>query len=445
VDLIVSNPHQPRAYFEAESLEALAESIREHGIIQPLLVTRVETKGEGPAVYQLIAGERRLQAARMAGLSRVPVVVKEATSSEALELALVENLQRADLNPLEEAQAFRRLADEFGLTQEAIAARVGRSRTAVANALRLLALDDDLKASLVRGEMSEGHARALLVEMVRLVSEVTALPLSLDSADPAALEFLADMSDGDARKALTALEIGVLSQAAQAGAGPLKFHLETARESIQQKAVLYDGTGDTHYDLASALQKSMRGSDPDATVYWLARMLAGGEDTRFIARRIAICATEDVGNADPMATVLAAAAVQVAEFVGLPEARFRLLHAAVSELNDLAAAQTAQVAVVLMSVNVLVVHVSVLEKDFLHQAAFHQQGQGAVYRSPGDAQAFMTQAQNKLFHIKVVMIGKNLSQDCLSFRRGSHALLGQKFLEDFPFGFHVIAIETLSQ
>jgi len=148
-------------------------------------------------------------------------------------------------------------------------------------------------------------------------------------ADPAALEFLADMAEGDARKALTALEIGVLSQAAQAGAGPIIFHLETARESIQQKAVLYDGTGDTHYDLASALQKSMRGSDPDATVYWLARMLAGGEDTRFIARRIAICATEDVGNADPMAAVLAAAAVQIAEFVGLPEAQLALAQAAI--------------------------------------------------------------------------------------------------------------------
>ncbi len=148
-------------------------------------------------------------------------------------------------------------------------------------------------------------------------------------ADPEALEYLADMSEGDARKALTALEVGVLSQAAQAEAGPLKFHLETARESIQQKAVLYDGTGDTHYDLASALQKSMRGSDPDATVYWLARMLAGGEDTRFIARRIAICATEDVGNADPMATVLAAAAVQITEFVGLPEAQLALAQAAI--------------------------------------------------------------------------------------------------------------------
>jgi len=153
---------------------------------------------------------------------------------------------------------------------------------------------------------------------------------SLDvRADEAALEYVADMSEGDARKALTALEIGVRSQAAQVGAGPLNFHLETARESIQQKAIAYDGTGDTHYDLASALQKSMRGSDPDATAYWLARMLAGGEDTRFIARRIAICATEDVGNADPMAAVLAAAALQIAEFVGLPEAQLALAQTAI--------------------------------------------------------------------------------------------------------------------
>jgi putative ATPase len=136
------------------------------------------------------------------------------------------------------------------------------------------------------------------------------------------------MSDGDARKALTALEVGVLSQRGQTGAGRIKLDLEVAKESIQQKAVLYDQTGDTHFDLASALQKSMRGSDPDATVYWLARMLAGGEDTRFIARRIAICAAEDVGNADPMATVLAAAAVQISEFVGLPEAQLVLAQAA---------------------------------------------------------------------------------------------------------------------
>ncbi len=154
-------------------------------------------------------------------------------------------------------------------------------------------------------------------------------------AEQQALEFLSIICDGDARKALTALEVGVLSQAARnpdkitgtAGA-EIKFNLEVAKESIQQKTIDYDGTGDTHYDLASALQKSMRGSDPDATVYWLARMLAGGEDIRFIARRIAICATEDVGNADPMAAVLASAAVQISEFVGLPEAQLALAQAA---------------------------------------------------------------------------------------------------------------------
>ncbi|MGA1980666.1 MAG: replication-associated recombination protein A [Sedimentisphaerales bacterium] len=148
-------------------------------------------------------------------------------------------------------------------------------------------------------------------------------------AEEKALKFLAVMSDGDARRALTALEVGVLSQAARQQGGRIKFNLEVAKESIQQKAIDYDGTGDTHYDLASAFQKSMRGSDPDATIYWLARMIAGGEDTRFIARRIAVCAAEDVGNADPMATVLAAAAVQISEFVGLPEAQLALAQAAI--------------------------------------------------------------------------------------------------------------------
>jgi putative ATPase len=145
--------------------------------------------------------------------------------------------------------------------------------------------------------------------------------------DEQALQFIAVRSDGDARKALNALEVGVLSQASNHK--KIRFDLPTAKDSIQGKAIVYDATGDTHYDLASALQKSMRGSDPDATVYWLARMLAGGEDIRFIARRIAVCAAEDVGNADPMAAVLAAAAVQISEFVGLPEAQLVLAQAAI--------------------------------------------------------------------------------------------------------------------
>jgi len=158
IDLIVPNPHQPRGSMSDDSLGELVESIREHGVLQPLLVSVSDSDG----VYQLIAGERRLRAARLAGLSRVPVVVKEAASRELLELALVENLQRQDLNPLEEAQAYRRLGEDFGMTQEAIAGRVGRSRATVANAVRLLALSDEMKASLASEEISEGHARALL-------------------------------------------------------------------------------------------------------------------------------------------------------------------------------------------------------------------------------------------------------------------------------------------
>ena len=161
IDLIVPNPHQPRTKFDQAALAELAESIREHGVLQPVVVTRVRSD-LGPATYQLIAGERRLQAARMAGLERMPVVVKEAEDRQLLEIALVENLQRADLNPIEEAVAFNRLADEFGMTQEEIARRLGRSRTAVANTMRLLALDDDIRTSVASGQISEGHARALL-------------------------------------------------------------------------------------------------------------------------------------------------------------------------------------------------------------------------------------------------------------------------------------------
>jgi putative ATPase len=143
-------------------------------------------------------------------------------------------------------------------------------------------------------------------------------------------DFLAQLCDGDARKALTALEVAVFSKQKHTKKGAeIVITLDDAKESIQRKALQYDGTGDTHYDLASALQKSMRGSDPDATVYWLARMIAGGEDLRFIARRIVVCATEDVGNADPTATILAASAMQIAEFVGFPEAQLALAQAAI--------------------------------------------------------------------------------------------------------------------
>ena len=143
------------------------------------------------------------------------------------------------------------------------------------------------------------------------------------TATPEALEFLADICDGDARRALTALEIGVLSIA---GRG-IPFDLDVAQESIQKKAIQYDASGDEHFDAASALIKSMRGSDPDAALYWLARMLEAGEDPRFLARRIVIAAAEDVGNADPQALILAQAAAQATEFIGLPECRIPLAQA----------------------------------------------------------------------------------------------------------------------
>jgi ParB family chromosome partitioning protein len=157
VAAIQPNPMQPRTRLDADALAELAASIHEHGLIQPLIVSQL-----GPEQYQIIAGERRWQAARMAGLATVPVIVKEATPQQALELALVENIQRADLNPLEEASAFQQLVDEFGLTQEQVAVRVGKSRVAVTNTMRLLRLPAEVKQALAEGIIREGHARALL-------------------------------------------------------------------------------------------------------------------------------------------------------------------------------------------------------------------------------------------------------------------------------------------
>src|SRR5512143_619932 len=157
IEAIAHNPRQPRQSFKESELQELAASIREHGIIQPLVVA--------PAMggtYTLIAGERRLQAARRAGLSRVPVVIRSASDQQLLELALIENVQRADLNPIEEAQAYHHLAKEFGLSHDAIASRVSKSRVSVTNTLRLLDAAAAVKQALVDGRVSEGHARALL-------------------------------------------------------------------------------------------------------------------------------------------------------------------------------------------------------------------------------------------------------------------------------------------
>jgi len=158
VDLesISPGPMQPRTHFDEASLASLAESIRSHGIVQPLLVRRRDNG------YELIAGERRWRAAKLAGLTRVPVVVKEVPDEDLLEIALIENIQRENLNPIEEAQAYKKLIDTVGLTQESLATRVGRDRTYITNYLRLLRLPDDLQRLVIDSRLSTGHARTLL-------------------------------------------------------------------------------------------------------------------------------------------------------------------------------------------------------------------------------------------------------------------------------------------
>ena len=156
LDVIIPSPLQPRIEFPAEHLHELVESIRERGIIQPLIVRKVDGK------YELIAGERRWRAARELGLAEAPAIVREASDREVLELALIENLQREGLNPIEEASAYQRLSRDFGLTQEDISKRVGKSRASIANAMRLLDLDPDVQSLLKHDRISVGHAKVLL-------------------------------------------------------------------------------------------------------------------------------------------------------------------------------------------------------------------------------------------------------------------------------------------
>ena len=177
------NPDQPRREFDEEELQALADSISVHGVIQPLTVREMPN-----GYYQIIAGERRWRAARMANLSDVPVVVIEADDRKAMELALIENLQRQDLNPVEEALGYQSLIEEYGLTQEETAERVGKSRPAVANTLRLLSLTPEVLEKLKRGELTAGHARAILTlktekKQLEAAQKIIALALSVRQAE----------------------------------------------------------------------------------------------------------------------------------------------------------------------------------------------------------------------------------------------------------------------
>lgn len=153
---VIPNKDQPRKAFDEEKLQTLADSIQEHGLIQPIIVTQ---KGEG---YVIVAGERRWRAAKKAGIKKIPVIIRDYTDLAVKEVALIENLQREDLNPIEEALGYRALMDEYSLTQEEISVRLGKSRSAIANSVRLLTLDDFTKDKLISGEISEGHARCAL-------------------------------------------------------------------------------------------------------------------------------------------------------------------------------------------------------------------------------------------------------------------------------------------
>ena len=185
IDRISPNPRQPRTLIDEAALSDLADSIREHGVLQPLIVTRSEHG------YTLVAGERRWRAARLVGLKTVPALVKDTSPQQLLELALVENIQRQDLGPLEEAAAYRQLLDEHGLTQEEVARRVGKSRSAVANSLRLLNLPPEAKEALARGLITEGHARTLLslpttAEQLALLDSIISGGATVRAAEEAA-------------------------------------------------------------------------------------------------------------------------------------------------------------------------------------------------------------------------------------------------------------------
>jgi ParB family chromosome partitioning protein len=184
IEFVRPNPYQPRTIFSEQALQELAASIREKGLLQPLLVRRRDDH------YELIAGERRLRAAQLAGLREVPITIRDGENEDSLELALIENLQRENLNPIEEARAFQRLVDGFGLTQEQIATRVGKQRSTIANALRLLSLPAAVQEQIESGVISAGHARALLGlvganEQAAMARSITELNLSVRDTERA--------------------------------------------------------------------------------------------------------------------------------------------------------------------------------------------------------------------------------------------------------------------
>jgi len=190
------NPHQPRQEFDPERLQELADSMREHGVVQPVLVRR-----SSAGYYELVAGERRWRAAQIAGLSHIPAIVRDLDDEAAMEIALIENLQREDLNPIDEANAYRLLLDKFGLTQEQLAAKIGKSRPQIANTLRLLSLEPEIREMLQAGRLSVGHAKALLglaggEERVQFARRVTQEGLTVRQVEAAIRERTASAQGG---------------------------------------------------------------------------------------------------------------------------------------------------------------------------------------------------------------------------------------------------------
>jgi len=256
IDRILPNSHQPRKHFDEEPLEELANSIREHGVIQPLVVRPLDD-----GFFQLIAGERRWRAAQIAGLARVPVTVRQASEHDALEIALIENLQREDLNPIEEAQAYERLIAEFGMTQDEVARRVGKSRATIANMLRLLRLPAEVQQWLRENRLTTGHAKALLslselgeildaakriIQGSYSVRQAEVLVSRYAKAGPACAEDPHEVEDPNVKAAIRALEqvLGtkvVINE--QSGKGRIEIHFY----SFDEMNRLYEGLLNTKF------------------------------------------------------------------------------------------------------------------------------------------------------------------------------------------------------
>ena len=238
VAAIARNPFQPRSTVEQQALEQLAASIAEHGVLQPILVTETATG------YQLVAGERRLRAAEMAGLDRIPALVRGVAEGEHLAFALVENLQREDLNAIEEARAFRQLMGEFGLTQDEVASRVGRSRSAVANTLRLLDLAPAIQGAVEGGELSEGHARALgglqsPSQQIEVMAVVTGRGLSVRQTEDLVRRLNGNGPRGRLRPAHDATELELLENGLREALGT-KVNLHPRRKGGRITIEYYD-------------------------------------------------------------------------------------------------------------------------------------------------------------------------------------------------------------